>query len=348
MSMLNVPGGDEYRVRLRSDRLGAACALERRQSIAQAAGATAERSNRIALCGPSMSGSRRGVRRGLHVVRRPPNDGGPMRTVVAALDSDVACFRVLTAAGALGAMMHARVKAVHVRDDAESMTAQLCAGSAGLALREVDGDVVTTLCSAASAPDVAALAVGARRSPLGPRPTGHIAERVITRLQVPVLVVPPDVSPSLSIRHVLIPIDGDPDTASALLGVMPGLRAHGVDITALHVFDAEHPVPLQDHAPHEYEAWRDDLLTETFADTGVQLQIRAGWAPEHVVDVARTTRPDLIVLAWKRRLGSTHAAVVRLVLSLSRVPVLLLDAHPAEPKPTIAGSRSQRDVVLST
>jgi len=199
---------------------------------------------------------------------------------------------------------------------------------------------------AASGPAVAAVAMGSRRDMRGPHPTGHIAEQLITHLQIPVLCVPPDAKRSPRLQRALVPIDGDPDTKPSVGRVVPTLRRYDVELTALHIFDAEHAPPLEDHAPHELEAWRESLLLDAFADKDVRLHLRSGWAPEHVVDVARETEADLIVLPWKRRIHPPHAAVIRLVLLLSHVPVLLLDAPHLASEHGIIQSRHEFELAL--
>ena len=275
-----------------------------------------------------------------------------MQTVIVAIDNDMACSHVLSAAGALSAALEARLIAVHVRDDGDRFRGDIervverDAWQAGVRLREFDGDVVDTLCRAASGTAVAAVAIGTRRDMRGPHPTGSIAGQLITHLQIPVLCVPPDAKRSPRLQRALVPIDGDPDTTSSLGRIVPALRQHDVELTALHIFDTEHAPPLEDHAPHELEAWRETLLLDTFADKDVQLHLRSGWAPEHVVDVARETEADLIVLPWKRRIHPPHAAVIRLVLSLSHVPVLLLDAQHLAAEHAILQSRHEFELAV--
>ena len=73
-----------------------------------------------------------------------------MQTVLVAIDNDMACSHVLSAAGALGAALEARLIAVHVGDDGDRLRGDIervverDALQAGVRLREFDGDVVDT------------------------------------------------------------------------------------------------------------------------------------------------------------------------------------------------------------
>ena len=88
---------------------------------------------------------------------------------------------VPAAALSLGELLEAEVEAIHVTTDA-GPTVERSAEAAGVP-RVVAGEVVEQLVEAGEADDVAALVVGARGVPTGPRPLGTTARAVASLVQ---------------------------------------------------------------------------------------------------------------------------------------------------------------------
>ena len=52
--------------------------------------------------------------------------------------------------------------------------------------------------------------LGARASHAGRRPAGHVALELARSLRKPLVVVPPDASVPVTLRRILVPLDGTP------------------------------------------------------------------------------------------------------------------------------------------
>jgi hypothetical protein len=246
-----------------------------------------------------------------------------MRKVIAAIDDTAAARAVLAAGRLVAELFDARLEAVHVRDDG-ARTARLAARAAGLQLREVDAPVVKALVLEAQELDVAALALGARATPAGRRPAGHVALEVITAVPRPVAVVPPDVSPQPDLQRLLVPLDGTSATAQALAGVIERACGCDIDVVILHVLGEESLPPFSDQPHHEAEAWVREFMARHCPAAAARAELRVG-VPAHAVEATAVEMgADLIALGWSQELAPGRAAVVREVLERGRIPVLLV------------------------
>src|SRR3989442_5457018 len=118
-----------------------------------------------------------------------------MRKVIAALDNSAAPVPVLAAARALAPVLGANVEAIQVLTDGPGRTAEASASSYHVPFTTIRGDPLDTLTHVAEDTDVVAFALGARGSPGGRRPAGHLALELADHVDTPVVIVPPDATP---------------------------------------------------------------------------------------------------------------------------------------------------------
>jgi hypothetical protein len=268
-----------------------------------------------------------------------------MSKVLATLDNSLADTPVLSTANALAPILGADVEAVHVRTNG-ARTAERTAKAAGVPLRTLTGDVVERIVAAGEAPEVVALAIGARGRPSG-RPLGATAVSVATALLKPVVVVPPDAQVS-SIGRVLVPLEGTVSSSLAPRAVVELARAANVEVVALHVLDENSIPAFTDQPQHESSAWTREFLAR-YCPWGVdivRLETRVGRAAALVPAVADECGCDLVVLGWSHELSATRAPVVRATLERSLVPVMLLPVLVAAP--SSSGAARGRSGVMKT
>jgi hypothetical protein len=98
----------------------------------------------------------------------------------------------------------------------------------------------------------------------------------------------------------------------------------GLQVLALHIFDAERIPRFSDQPQHEVEVWEREFLARYCSQPGTQLQTRRGWASSAILEVATAEHADVIALGWAQDLSPGKAAVVRDVLGKTTVPVMLL------------------------
>ena len=113
-------------------------------------------------------------------------------------------------------------------------------------------------------------------------------------------------------------------TTSATDPFVSMLARAGLEIVAVHVFDATTTPPFWEGPGHHTDAWRQEFLARCCSHPGARLELRSGAPSAQLVDVTRDTEADLVVLAWSRDFSSGHARVVRAALEESDAPVILL------------------------
>jgi nucleotide-binding universal stress UspA family protein len=244
--------------------------------------------------------------------------------ILAAIDASAAARPVLDTAVALGSTLRLRVVAFHVRQDGPEAE-RLLADRAGVELRLAAGAPAEAIAAALAGEDAALVVLGLRGHPAGPRPAGGTALAVATRADKPVVAVPPeprDPAPP-SLHRVLVPLDGTAAAARAVEQVTRWFAGSGVEVVALHVFDAATVPRFWDRPEHDHDAWAREFLARN-CPLGARLRLGTGWPAMCVLEVAAGEGADMIALGWRRRLVAEHAAVVREVLACTHVPVLLL------------------------
>jgi nucleotide-binding universal stress UspA family protein len=275
---------------------------------------------------------------------RPPEAVRPV--VLAALDASGAAAPVAAAARAFGDLLGVGVRAVHVGSPPASEAARRAAEREGLELEVVDpgaappgGDpVLDVLGALIEAPEVLAVAVGARRWPGGRYPAGHVPLELPRRSTKPVLVVPPE-PPSPSPPSAagmpplgLVCLEATEDADRALGGALPLLAGRGAEIVALHVFD-ERTVPrFWDQPAHAAGPFGREFLSRHLRGATGRLELRTGSPAGRIIEVARDENAALVVLATGGGSRGLRAVVAREVLSRATVPVLLVPKRPRPPR----------------
>ena len=257
-----------------------------------------------------------------------------MTTVIAAIDNSTAATPVLAEAKAVSRMIGASVVAVHAREDGYRVASE-AARASGVPLTIVDGDPSAAILECLRAPDVAGVVLGARGSRGGIRPTGHVAHQVITAVDVPAVVVPPEGIVRGHLRTVLLPLSGDPRSAASIRATIDLADASGIHIVVVHVYD-ETSIPLFNDQPlYETEAWAREFVARYVHvhPSAVRLELRIGLPEVEILDVAAATEADLIALGWSQDLSPGHAELVRALLGRTPVPLLLVPvAMTAQPE----------------
>lgn len=255
-----------------------------------------------------------------------------MSTVLAAIDGGARSASVLAAAQALAAGIGAVPAAFHV-DEGDAAAADEVARSAGVPLRVEAGAPVERIVHAASSEDIRAVAVGVRGGLRRPPDDGHVALEVVLGSDRAVLAVPEGahVPGDGRFHRVLVPLEGTMETSQAVTATVRDLAAGGAGIVVAHVRAPASTPPYRDQAGHADQAWASEFLCRWCDEPGAEAHVRAGDAPEALVDVARSASVDLIVLGWGRHADEGRAQVVRALLAEATVPVLLvpISAVPA-------------------
>jgi nucleotide-binding universal stress UspA family protein len=174
---------------------------------------------------------------------------------------------------------------------------------------------------------------------------GSVAEQVLQKIGIPLVLVRPGGRRIAHIRKLLVPVDGSPGGAVALQTAVEVARATGASIKVVEVVV---PIPTQvSAAPYNYaaeafydSAWDDDALAtaKLYVDAvaarlrGVGLSVDAEariarGVAEAIVETAEQATADMIVMSTQALTGPARAllgSVADAVMRTSHCPVLLV------------------------
>ncbi|MFN8035357.1 MAG: universal stress protein [Acidimicrobiia bacterium] len=243
--------------------------------------------------------------------------------VLAAIDNSASARPVLDVAVAIARNTDAEAYVLHVSADGEQ-TARAVTEAHGLALHRATGDVGEVIWKEAEADDVLVTVVGSRGLPTSSRAVGHVALDLITRLDKPVIVVPPDASYSERMSRVLVAVDSSRPDQAPLVDLIDSLTFEDLEVIVVHV-DSQASIPhFSDQLQHETEAYAREFLARRFPTLRpVQLSLRIGEPADEMLAACDEVQADLLLVAWKRSLAPGRAPIVRKVLEHARVPVML-------------------------
>ena len=236
-----------------------------------------------------------------------------MTRVLAAIDCSAAARPVLSAANAVADLLGADVDAVHVRGPAWA-TAQAAADAAGVDLRLLSGRALERIIQEAGRPDVVAVVLGARATPGGARPAGHVAAHIATSSRKPVVVAPPECEVPVRLRRTLVPLEAVMATASAVDSIVVAAATGGAEIVVVHVMTEQGLPPFTDQPQHEVEAWTNEFRVGTAITLRSASRCGFGVPRERVLAFAEEMQADAVILAWSQLLAAERAALVRSVL----------------------------------
>lgn len=244
--------------------------------------------------------------------------------VVAAIDNSAAAAPVLSMALAVAPVLGARVEAVHIIDE-QGTTAEASAEARGVPYVAIPGDPLERLVEVAGAADVAALTLGIRSRPRAGRPPGHLAPALASRIDKPVIAVPPEAEPPERLQRVLIATEGTPAKARTLKRTVELAAAVGLDFVVVHVED-EASIPMfSDQVHHEAEAYTREFLARFVPGAPeATLQLRTGVPADEILAAAEEIDAHLLAVGWPHTTDPERGLVARAVLDRSHRPVLLV------------------------
>jgi len=248
-----------------------------------------------------------------------------MGRVLAAIDASPCARPVVQTALSVADFFEGSVVALHVREKGSDLALE-AARAAGVELLETDGSPIEGIITAAQDPRVVAVVLGARGVHDGPRPAGHAALEVITRVNKPVVVVPPDGTTRTRIARVLIPLEGTDESSQAIADTIALARRHDIEVLVLHVHSPETVPAFEDQPHHAVPAWEGEFVARFVSVPHAHVAViqRVGVAADRIVAVAADVEADLIALGWNQNLAPGRAQVVREALTHSTIPVLLV------------------------
>ena len=164
------------------------------------------------------------------------------------------------------------------------------------------------------------------------RPAGNVdwALHLAAAIDRPVVFTPRSTVVPFELKRALVPLDGSSQATEAVSGATRLVRGVGADVVVLHCVHGSSVPRFEDHPQYDPSDWTREFTARYLGALGeAHLEVRAGRAEDHAVDVCDAVGADLIVLAWNRHPAPSRARTVRAILEHSTVPVLLLPVPTA-------------------
>jgi nucleotide-binding universal stress UspA family protein len=249
-----------------------------------------------------------------------------MKTVLAAIDDSAAAQPVLATALAVAPLLDATVEALHVSADEDGgRTAEAAAGAAGIPLRRASGDPLEQITQYVEGDDVQALVVGARASPAGRHPAGHLALAIADNIVKPVIMVPPEAELRAPFRRVLIAMKGTPRTARDLFRTIQVATQADLELMVVHVDDQQSIPSFSDQVQYDTEAYAKEFLARYCPGApDARLLLRVGQPVDEILATADEIVPDMLAVGWPRHGRERRGEVAREIVQRSHIPVLLV------------------------
>ena len=247
-----------------------------------------------------------------------------MTRTLALLGDTPAARPVLETAVLCGRLLGTEVEALHVgdrRDEAPPAVVSLAA-RLEVPLRTVAGPVAPTLLRSLEDADVAIAVVGGRTE-VGPSPEGTVVARLLGATTKPIVVVPPDATSPRRIGRLLVPLEGDEASSSAVADwLLPHLN-DDVELVVLHAFTAATQPGMLDRPEHDWSLLGREFLARHFPAAS-SVELRTGAAAQEIGEASGTLGVDLVVMSWAQDASPGRAATLRAVLDTSSLPVLIV------------------------
>jgi len=224
---------------------------------------------------------------------------------------------LLASAGALAQAGGWSLRGLHVKPSAAAADLRLPpAFAASVPVEEAVGEPCAATLASAGEGDVIALVVR------------HAGEQ-------PLFVLRPGMRPLVTLRRVVVPLEGSPSSSEAMRLTDEAFCRRGREIVVVHVGTVDTPdepgsMPaprMVDQEHYEWSSWHEEF-TMRFAACPEggrhRTVVRVGEPPAVIVEEATRLPADLIVLAWTGVFSSGRSPYVHTLLDEAPCPLLLV------------------------
>lgn len=174
---------------------------------------------------------------------------------------------------------------------------------------------------------------------------GSVVIKVIENTYKPVLLIKPDIELTCQNgkwipQRALIPLNGAPNSAQALLPVMNILVKTTAEIDLLHISghkceplkeEGAFTTPYyEDYPQHEWHSWSKEFMRRfcpilhNHNHINLKLSLSHGEPAEEILNFALENKNDFIAIAWHGTFSHLRAETLKKVLSLCTCPIMLI------------------------
>jgi len=174
---------------------------------------------------------------------------------------------------------------------------------------------------------------------------GSVAINIVENTYKPVLLIKPDIKLSCQNgiwipQKALIPLNGAPNSAQALLPAMNILAKTHAEIDLLHIACHKLEPPkeegafttpyYEDYPQHEWNSWSKEFMRRfcpilhNHNHINLKLSLSHGNPAEEILNFARENKNDFIAIAWHGTFSHLRASTLKKVLFECTCPIMLI------------------------
>ena len=174
---------------------------------------------------------------------------------------------------------------------------------------------------------------------------GSITRNVVENTYKPVLLIKPDIEISSQNgkwipTKALIPLNGAPNSAQALIPAMNMLVKTTAEIDLLHISSQEIEPPkeegafttpyYEDYPQHEWNSWSKEFMRRfcpilhNHNHINLKLSLSHGTPSEEILNFAEENKNDFIAIAWHGTFSHLRASTLKQVLAQCNCPIMLI------------------------
>ena len=164
-------------------------------------------------------------------------------------------------------------------------------------------------------------------------------EDALLDIREPLLVIPPHARVPRSLDRIVVVHEGSPLVTPAMEMADEVALVSGAEIVVLHVISAKPPkapgsLPsprFADSLSYAWEEWRLEFLRrfcKMSKGLSVSLEVTSGDPVEAIPLTLIRIHPSLVVATWKGKADPDRSRILRMLVSDSRCPVLVLRERP--------------------
>jgi nucleotide-binding universal stress UspA family protein len=180
---------------------------------------------------------------------------------------------------------------------------------------------------------------------------GHVAQAVIERSAVPVLLLPPTYREALEWGRILVPLSGEVEGDEALAFAVRLANALALEVHVAHVEGSEAgeerlaaKARYADALHHEYPRQLDELVSRALPECSAEerrcitgLALCRGDVAAELLQLIERQQVSLLVVGWHGRFMTGHARVLKHLIRAITAPIVLVRPEARPPFHLLVG-----------
>ena len=273
-----------------------------------------------------------------------------MKKILLPLDCSEASLKAIVPAKCLARIVNATISIVHISEEEFDLAECLKKfdmkpeNLGGYMITHKSGDPAKIILEEAENCDYIIMGTHGQTCDTSQK-AGSVAIEVVENTYKPVLLIRPELQlkckgPDWAPDKVLIPLNGSPNSAQALVPAMEIVAKTNAEIDLLHISshkqqtvkeEGAYTAPFyEDYPQYEWGSWSNEFIRRfcpqlpNHNHINFKLSLSHGEPAEEILNFVRENHNDFIAMAWHGTFSSLRASVLKKVLFEAPCPIMLI------------------------